>query len=156
MQISMFTKKTDIAKGKSVKRTIFFGTISGVITLLLLLSIVVYLPWPQDTLEEVLENRILQPMPEHTKITELYYDNPSLGAGQLLVELVLTEYGLSQLFQLYNWKEVGPQEAHQLRSLEVLKDDDIRRIFTFRLSEITELEMVLDNGGSVILAADGL
>ena len=152
----MFTKKKDIAKGKSAKRTILFGIISGAITLLLLLSVVVYVPWPQDTLEEVLENRILKPMPEHTKITELHYDNPSLGAGQLLVELVLTEYGLSQLFQLYNWKEVVPQEAHQLRSFEVLKDDDIRRIFTFRLSETTELEMVLDNGGSVIIAADGL
>jgi len=140
-----------------VKRATLFGAIVGVPALLLLLGIVVvYLPWPQATLEEVLDSRILKPIPEYTKIKELYYVNPSLGAGQLLVELEFTEQGLAQLFRLYDWKEVGPREAHQLRSLEVLKEDDVRRIFAYRLSEFTELEMVLGDGSAVILAADGI
>lgn len=84
--------------------------------LCIFLARVFFLPWPQYTLEELLDQHLLKPIPEGmTDLKALYYFNPSLGDGIFVATFRYTADAEQELLGRFAWQEVPLENTLMLK-----------------------------------------
>ncbi|MEO0796645.1 MAG: hypothetical protein AAFX93_15860 [Verrucomicrobiota bacterium] len=136
-----------------MKKLILRAIIAVSLLFVCLIAFLFLFPWPLATSSEILNRYVLNPTPEGTEIKELYYFNPSLGDGSILLELTLTENGMKEVLERYEWEHLDYTSAHLLRSFDVISEEIESDLLGIEVTDFLRIEINLKDSNTAILAA---
>jgi hypothetical protein len=100
-------------KRKSLGKALAWAALAA---LCIFLARVIFFPWPQPTLEELLDQHLLKPIPKGmTDLNALYYFNPSLGDGIFVATFKYTAGAEQELLGRLAWREIPLENTLMLK-----------------------------------------